>query len=223
MFEAWRSVEAQHIVATMRLVDSLDEQEVLERMLESSKPPLPPQVTGQHYLAFTPFRYLSPYPSRFRRANEPGVWYGAEGVETACTELAWWGHALLTDSAGLANEQLLTEFTVFPASVEGVALDLRSRPWNARRRVWQGDDYEPCQRLAEAARERQVAVIRYASARHVEGGCCAVLDVTAILSVDTTRMQTWHRRVSRSETSMIHRQSGRSIVLRHESDEAPLP
>ena len=63
----WRGVEAQHLVATMRLVDSLDEQAELERILEASKPPLPPlrRVAGpartaarpQHYLLNTPFRY----------------------------------------------------------------------------------------------------------------------------------------------------------------------
>ena len=35
----WRGVEAQHLVATMKLVDSLDEQAELERMLEASNPP----------------------------------------------------------------------------------------------------------------------------------------------------------------------------------------
>lgn len=69
----WRAVEAQHVVATMRLVDTLQEQELLERILEASKPPLPPGTQALHYLLSTPFRYTSPSPSRFRRANAPGL------------------------------------------------------------------------------------------------------------------------------------------------------
>ncbi|HEY1229585.1 MAG TPA: RES domain-containing protein, partial [Ramlibacter sp.] len=42
--DLWRGVEAQHRVATMRLVDTLREQDLLEQLLEQSKPPLPPQA-----------------------------------------------------------------------------------------------------------------------------------------------------------------------------------
>ncbi len=67
----WRGVEAQHRVATMRLVDSLDDQAMLERLLEASKPALPPAADGLHYLLATPFRYRSPHGSRFRAGTDP--------------------------------------------------------------------------------------------------------------------------------------------------------
>jgi hypothetical protein len=35
----WRIVEAQHLLATRKLVDTAEEQMVLEEMLEASKPP----------------------------------------------------------------------------------------------------------------------------------------------------------------------------------------
>ena len=53
--DLWRGVEAQHRVATMRLVDDLQEQELLESLLEASKPPLPMGAGATHYLLFTPF------------------------------------------------------------------------------------------------------------------------------------------------------------------------
>ena len=74
--DLWRGVEAQHVVSTMRLADNANEQRVLEELLEKSKPMLPPQAAGRHYLIFTPFRYRSPYPSRFRQAcADAGVPY----------------------------------------------------------------------------------------------------------------------------------------------------
>jgi hypothetical protein len=38
---AWRGVEAQHVVSTMRLVYTDDEQSELERILETSNPARP--------------------------------------------------------------------------------------------------------------------------------------------------------------------------------------
>ena len=35
---AWRGVETQYIAASMKLVDTLEEQDLLEKMLEVSKP-----------------------------------------------------------------------------------------------------------------------------------------------------------------------------------------
>ena len=40
----WRAVEAQHIASTLRLVANVEEQLVLERILDQSKPALPKDV-----------------------------------------------------------------------------------------------------------------------------------------------------------------------------------
>ena len=77
-------VEAQHVASTMKLVDTLAEQDMLESILEESKPPLPHDVVGLDYLLAAPFRYL-PYPpgSRFRSQSDPGIFYGPEPVRTS--------------------------------------------------------------------------------------------------------------------------------------------
>jgi hypothetical protein len=59
----------------MKLVDTLAEQEIVETLIEVTKPPAPPECEGLHYLLSAPFRY-APYPnsSRFRRTClTPGV------------------------------------------------------------------------------------------------------------------------------------------------------
>src|SRR5687768_11875664 len=71
--DAWRMVEAQHVTATLKLVDDAEEHEVLEALIEASKPPLPDAVRRLHYLLATPFRYPPPtHGSRFRAPGEPG-------------------------------------------------------------------------------------------------------------------------------------------------------
>lgn len=52
-----RLVESQEQVATLQLVDTLEEQALLEELLESSKPPVPADAEPLHYLLKTPFRY----------------------------------------------------------------------------------------------------------------------------------------------------------------------
>ena len=93
----WRVVEAQHHVSTLKLVDTLNEQRLLEGLIEGTKPMVPPECRHLHYLLFTPFRYGAVYPngSRFRRAGiTEGVFYAAEAVESAIAEMTF--HRLLS-------------------------------------------------------------------------------------------------------------------------------
>ncbi|MCB1974876.1 MAG: RES family NAD+ phosphorylase, partial [Burkholderiaceae bacterium] len=119
---AFRMVETQHIAATMRLVDSAAEQDVLEHMLDASKPPLPPEAQGIHYLLAAPFRYLPPTGSRFRSTHMPGIWYGADDSYCACAEIAYWRQRFLLDSAGLITQHLSTDHSLYEAAVQGRAI-----------------------------------------------------------------------------------------------------
>jgi hypothetical protein len=201
----WRGVEAQHRVATMRLVDTLAEQAELERILEASKPPLPPEAKDLHHLLNTPFRYRSPHPSRFRRPGEPGLWYGAQELHTACSEVAYWRWRFLVDSAGLRDGELVTEHTFFQARVHGSAIDLTRAPWKASAAAWQHPlDYSACQALAAAARGHGVAWIRYASVRRPDGVCGAVLAPPSLSLNASVPAQTWVSKVTVTQALMLH-------------------
>jgi len=208
--DLWRAVEAQHVVSTMRLVDSLAEQEALEEILEATKPAVPLAAAKLDYLLFTPFRYPSPFPSRFRAVGDPGIFYGAESIRTACAELGYWRWRFLSDSAGLAVLGPAPQ-TVFQASVKARAIDLERKAF-ARDAKWWADphDYAACQALARAARDAAVAVIRYRSVRDPEPGRCgAVLTPDAFSSRrPTAPAQTWQLTVTR-EYAVWHRVHGR--------------
>ena len=204
----WRGVEAQHRVATMRLVDSTAEQELLEQLLESSKPALPPDSNGLHYLLSTPFRYTSPYPSRYRPANEPGIWYGAEEAETVAAELAYWRWKFLVESDGLRERQLVTEHTFFQAQFKGLELDLTAQPWSSLRDLLRhGDDYSACHLLARQLRERStpaIAALHYESARR-EGGLCEAVFIPKALSLPGLHLQqTWVCKTTRHLVMFRH-------------------
>ncbi len=204
--ELWRGVEAQHFVATMRLADTLDEQRVLEELLEGSKPAPPPEARGRHPLIATPYRYRVPFASRFRRADEAGIWYGAESLRTCCAEIGYWRWRFLMDSEGLRGAALHTQHTLFPAPVRGVAIDLGAAPWRSLSEQWTSrSDYTACQALAADARERGVEWIRYRSARDGEGGACgAVLTAPALGEPDLLRQQTWTCKTTAARVYLAH-------------------
>ncbi len=203
--QAWRGVEAQHVVSTMRLVDSAEEQQVLEQMLEGSKPPLPDMKSQKHYLLSTPFRYRPQHPSRFRRAGTLGVWYGSEELYAACAEVAYWRHRFILDSVPLSKTELLTEHTFFQAEVSGTAIDLMSPPWVKSHATWtHGSDYAETHALADAAKDMGVQWICYESVRAPGRRCAAVLDVDALeMGNQGFMQQTWHCRATRESVSMV--------------------
>ena len=171
----WRAVEAQHIASTLRLVANAEEQLVLERLLDRSKPPLPPDTSGLHYVLATPFRYSSPVGSRFRSPSDTGIWYGAEAQRTACAELGYWRWRFLTDSDALEALGPSPQ-TVFRAGIDGRWVDLTLAPFKRARPQWTHPaDYGPTQEFARLARLANIDAIRYESVRDPEHGAAVAV------------------------------------------------
>jgi len=202
---AFRLVETQHIAATMLLVDSAAEQDLLEQMLEGSKPPMPENGKGVHYLLAAPFRYSPQTGSRFRAVNELGIWYGADTPFGACAEIAYWRQRFLLDSAGLATTNIASEHSMFEASVQGIAIDLLAPPWNQDQALWKHpSDYTQTQILGRAVRNSEVVSwIRYESVRAPDHLCAAVFD-PKVLEMKTldARYEQWHCLASKDHVSM---------------------
>ena len=199
---AWRGVEAQHVVATLRLVDTAAEQDLLEQLIEGSKPALPTtpgtpnDQPPKHHLLTTPFRDSPEHESRFHPRRAKGQWYRAEALQVACAEVAWWRHRFVLDSAGLIDQELLTEHTFFQAAIAGPAIDLMAPPWNAERFTWtHGSNYTATRALAQAATPRGVHWLAYESAC-APGGRCAVALTPDCLSEPPDGLErsmlTWH-------------------------------
>lgn len=201
--DIWRAVEGQHRVSTMVLVDTLDEQTLLEQLLEGSKPALTNTQQSLHWLLFTPFRYPPlPSGSRFRGPADPGVFYGADARSTACAELGYWRWRLLMDSPELNHIEPLPQ-TLFQTPVRGKAIDLRKAPFSPQRDTWLDPiDYSQCQALARGARKAEVDMIRYQSVRDPDGGgCVALLTHQAFAAKLPSKSEIWMLSVSKGLVS----------------------
>lgn len=210
-------VEAQHRVATMKLADSLAEQALLEDVLERSKPAVPEPCRHLHYLLSTPFRYAGPYPggSRFRRAGlTAGVFYASRTPVTAMAETAFHRLLFFADSPGTPWPVNPGEFTAFAVELRTrAALDLRRPPFDAAGEVWTHvTDYEPCQRLADTAREAAVDVLLYRSVRNPAGGAnIAVLTCRAFASAAPVEHHTWRLDLSATGARALSVFSGERV------------
>ncbi|KZY37450.1 hypothetical protein A3731_14890 [Roseovarius sp. HI0049] len=199
---AWRLIEGQFRASTTRIVDTIDEQEVLENLLEESKPPVPEPCRHLDYQFWSPFRYgRYPCASRFRRAGPtPGVWYGAEQVLTAVAESIWGALRFFAASPGTPMPRNPVEHTAIQAELHTpFCADLTAPGWAALGNWTDPDDYTDCLALAEALRDRGVEAIRYASARAPDHAAnIAVLACAAFAKPAPVALQTW--RIQLTET-----------------------
>jgi hypothetical protein len=187
-------IEGQYRSSTLRLVDTFAEHDVMEAMLEASKPPVPPDCQHLDYQFWSPFRYgCYPKDSRFRRRGRtPGVWYGSEAALTAICEMIWGTLRFFRASQGTPLPRRPVEYTAVCAYIAApLALDLTCPDW-ADQGAWGGEDYGDCLTLADDLRSAGGEAVRYASARAPDGAAnVAVLTCAAFAKPRPVALQTW--------------------------------
>lgn len=197
----WRLVEAQHHISTLKLVDSVDEQEVLEDLVEASKPNVPPECRHLDYLLSTPFRYAAPYPngSRFRRQGmTEGVFYASEEPETAVSEVAFYRLLFYSESPNTPWPANPAEYTAFAAEYSTERLiDLTQGRYVKAKKLWTDlTDCSHCQALCDVARKAAIEVIRCMSVRDPgQGANLALLTGRVFDKPKPVRLQTWRIRL----------------------------
>jgi hypothetical protein len=203
----WRVVEAQHQVSTRKLVDTLEEQALLEDLIDLAKPPDP--ARGRlHYLLATPFRYPPlRHGSRFGTRHEPGIWYSSESLRTAFAEVAYYRFVFLEGTrADLGT--IATALTAFTARVRTErGLDLLAPPFAEHRgELASPSDYTATQALGRDMRAGGVEAFRAPSARDAEGGVTVgVLTPAVFRGVKPRALETWHCTATRERVEFVRR------------------
>jgi hypothetical protein len=167
--EPWRMVESQHNSSSRDLVESREEHEILEELLEKSKPQI---ANNKHYLIFTPFRYPPlPHGSRFGNVFEPSLWYGSLNLNTAIAEVAFYRFKFFADT--LANleyiEIPMTAFRSYIITENGI--DLTELPFKTYQdKISNKSSYEFSQRVGTEMREAKIEAFIFTSARDKNSG-----------------------------------------------------
>lgn len=194
--QAWRVVEDQSRSSTRELVDTLEEHEILEDLIEvKSKPPLPPEpeFQGLHFLLATPFRYPPLlYGSRFGRRYERSLWYGAKELETALGESAFYRFLFFsgTEANLLPCRSSHSAYAIDIITQLGIALE--NEPFRTHQAlISQKESYHYSQPLGSAMREAGVEGFSYFSA-HIEGKInIALFTPLAFASKSVNHIQHW--------------------------------
>jgi hypothetical protein len=187
-----RIVESQEQVATATLVDSLEEQAVLEGLLEGTKPPVPAGAP-RHYLLSTPFRYPPlPHGSRFGSQFEPGLFYGSLSLSTLLAEAAFYRFHFWHAMATPPGKPFITRHTIFEASYRtDHGLQLQHPPFDHYRQILtHPSSYGATQHMGAAMRAEGIEAFEYRSAR-AEGLNAALFTPKALSSRKPRSQEAW--------------------------------
>jgi hypothetical protein len=204
--ELIRIVESQEQIATNALVDSLDEQALLEEMLDANKPPALPGTAHLHYLLATPFRYPPlKHGSRFGVRQEPSLFYGSRDLGAALAETAyyrflfWSGMEIPPPGGSLTTE--LTAFGALYAVKRG--LHLQEEPFSRfEKQLMDRQQYSDTQELGRNMRAAEIEGFEYRSARDPDGGInIALFTASAFPRPNPVWQEHWICNVGETEAS----------------------
>ena len=194
--EPWRIVEGQHAIATRKLVDSDEEQNILEELVESAKPPVPYDIECEnyHWLLWTPFRYPPlRNGSRFGDPLRRGLWYGSIEIETAFAEVAFYTFLLRAGSKADFGtfSKPVTAFTAEIRTMKGV--DLTREPFvTYEDQLSAPDSYAASQPLGNSLRDAGAEIISFRSARCPDHGAnIAVTTLSVFKSSKPKNSTSW--------------------------------
>jgi hypothetical protein len=165
--EGYRVVESQQHVTTLCLTDSPDEHDILERMIEASKPPKPADCEIDDYLLFTPFRYPPLHDgTRFGSAAERSLFYGSVAINTAFSEVAYRRFKFIDDSTA-DFEPFQVHYTSFIfIAFSTKCVDLTYEPFALHRNdISHRTNYKASQMLGKLMRDCHTELFIYDSAR----------------------------------------------------------
>lgn len=171
--QGWRIVEDQIRSSSRSLVDTREEHEILEKLLEKSKPYGDEAAfKGLHYLLFTPFRYPPlEWGSRFGSRFERNLFYASFELDTAIAEKAFHRFNLLRASEGNVGERSIL-YTAFKVNFNiKYGIDLSKPPFlEYREQISSPISYLESQSLGKAMRDDGVEACISHSARDKENG-----------------------------------------------------
>jgi len=203
-----RVVESQEQVATTHIVDSIEEQGLLEDMLERAKPAMRPGSEELHYLLMTPFRYPPLcHGSRFGQRHEPSIFYGSQTPGTALAETAYYRLVFWSGMEAAPPRPIRTQHTLFGADYRtGKGLKLHQSPFDRHHAILTHPvHYSETQTLGTTMREAGVLGFEFHSARDPLGGInIGLFEPAALASTQISHQEEWLCEVDSKSARFLH-------------------
>ncbi|MBX2849561.1 MAG: RES family NAD+ phosphorylase [Acidiferrobacterales bacterium] len=213
--KVWRMVETQETAATLNIVDSMEEQSLLEELLDEAKPPYRSGTENMHYLLKTAFRYPPlKHGSRFGNRTMPSFFYASETIQTVLAETAYYRFVFLYDMQDQYANTIDSKHCLFNVSVRTKkCLNLCSKKYSPiRAALIDIKDYSYCQAIGDwAVTKKSTELIRFYSARHYQQVNIAVAEPKTIVSKSPNSMQSWLCRTSAQRISFSSREADNPI------------
>ena len=168
----WRLVQTQEVIATRKLVDSLEEQAILEELIHSSISPHDDQYADFHPLLTTPFRYPPlTYGSRFGKKTERALWYGSLDIATIMAEKAFYQFNFI-HASDVEFGTIEIPITIFSAQIKtDRAIKLTDLPFSKYKKIISSpDSYAASQALGASMRKDKIDAFTFHSARDPQHG-----------------------------------------------------
>lgn len=206
-----RMVETQETAATLNIVDSMEEQNLLEGLLDTIKPPYRVGTEHMHYLLKTAFRYPPlKHGSRFGDRTMPSYFYASESSQTVLAETAYYRFVFLSDMKTQYQDTIDSEHSLFNVSIKSSqCLDLCKDKYKPiQSQLQDSRNYTYCQQVGQwAISQKKTDVIRFYSARHLGHANVAIAEPKAIISKSPNSIQSWLCRTSIGRISFSSRET----------------
>ena len=167
--DVYRVVETQEYAATSSLVDTMEEQSLLESLLDNVKPPYRKGTETRHYLISSPFRYPPlQHGSRFGTILMPSYFYASETTQTALAECAFYRFVFLNDLVEPYTQSIKSEHQSFAVQVDTSQCADLTRVYSPDivLALTSPNSYTFTQTMGDyLVNQKDVEIIRYTSAR----------------------------------------------------------
>lgn len=216
MGKVWRTVETQEAAASLNIVDSMEEQGVLELLLDGVKPPYRVGTEKMHYLLKTAFRYPPlKYGSRFGTRLLPSFYYASEHIKTNLAETAYYRFVFLDDMQDSYNKPIDSKHSVFSVSIRSEkCLDLCAPHYSTiQNELTHLTSYSYTQAVGHWALENEVELIRFESARLNNHSNLAIAEPKVIRSKSPLAIQNWLCRTTQQRVSFSSRDADAPIIF----------
>ena len=217
--EVFRIIESQEQAATSSLVDQLGDLEILNQLIDNTKPTVKALKKQPHYLILTPFRYPPLlHGSRFGKKTETSLFYGSYNRETVLAEAAYYHFLFWSGMETPPKQGYITQHSIFSVNYSiQKGLQLQSEPFcNVRNVLTNPGSYQETQTLGSEMRKANIEGFEFISARDENVGInLALFSPTAFPLRQSQRLTSKQELMceTRGDTVVFSLENGQKTVI----------